>query len=231
MEKLEQYLKEQPQAVANAEGKLLSDVAYERLRDAFRNADVTAGEPLSEVKLSKVLGISRTPVRAALQQLAQEGLLDNIPGRAFTIASRNVKDVIDVVHIRMLLEPEMVRLATDSMSNEQLERLEETMTEMEVAAEQGNRQSWSIHDALYHEIIQDSCPNELLGKTVVQLRNRVHYSANIDTETDQNRLVHCTEEHREVVEAISRRDSQGAAEAMKQHLTALQESLFNRLRY
>ena len=142
---LEQYLREHIQSQPSDGGKLLRDVAYERLRDAFRYANLEAGEPISEVKISKVLGISRTPVREALHQLALEGLVDIIPGRAVMVASRSVKDVIDVVYIRLLLEPELVRLTTETITKKQINDLEQTMQLMEKAAQQGDKPSWLMN--------------------------------------------------------------------------------------
>src|SRR5690349_3926729 len=108
MEKLESYLIQQPSTRSTSLTR--REVAYERLKDALQHAGLEPGEPLSEVKLSKLLGISRTPVREALHQLAQEGMVQVIPGRAVTVASRSLKDVLDVVHMRSLLEPELARL-------------------------------------------------------------------------------------------------------------------------
>lgn len=103
MEKLEKYLLEMDK-VDEADSRLLRQIAYERLQDAIRHADLQPGEPLSETRISKALGISRTPVREALQQLAQEGLVQIIPGRAVTVAAPSMQEVLDAVHVRQLLE-------------------------------------------------------------------------------------------------------------------------------
>jgi DNA-binding GntR family transcriptional regulator len=65
-------------------------MAYSNIKEAIRLARVQPGQPLSETRLSRQLGISRTPVREALQMLAQEGLVQIIPGRAVTVASPTV---------------------------------------------------------------------------------------------------------------------------------------------
>ena len=68
MDRLEEYLAEQPEQLTNSATLLRREIAYERLKDALQHAELEPGEVLSETRLSKALGISRTPVREALQQ-------------------------------------------------------------------------------------------------------------------------------------------------------------------
>lgn len=231
MGQLEQYLTKQTVVSNNNSHRLLREIAYDRLKDAIRHADVPAGYPLSETRLSKILGISRTPVREALQQLSQEGLVEIIPGRAVTVASRSIRDVLNVVHIRFLLEPEMTRLAAEAITDAQLETLRRTIIEMETAVDNGDQEAWSKADTIFHETLSDACPNKLLGEIVVQMRNRVHHLANVDSQTNPRRLRECTVEHREIVDAMLTRDAQAAEKATREHINVLRQSLFNRLSY
>jgi DNA-binding GntR family transcriptional regulator len=70
-----------------------------------------------------------------------------------------------------------------------------------------------------------------LGEIVVQMRNRAHHLANIDSQTNPARLEACTAEHRTLVDRIVARDAEGAAKAMRHHIEKLRESLFTRLTY
>src|SRR6266851_4659099 len=101
--------KGKPLATRTPSGRL-RDTAYERLKDAVRHQELQPGQALSETYLSKILGISRTPIREAIQQLVAEGLLETIPGRAVTVAAPSAQAVLNVIHIRSLLEPEVARL-------------------------------------------------------------------------------------------------------------------------
>jgi DNA-binding GntR family transcriptional regulator len=207
------------------------ELAYERIRDAIRAAEILPGEALTELRLSKLLGISRTPIREALQQLVQEGLAETSPGQAVMVKAPTLQDVLDVVHIRSLLEPEQVRLATEVMTTKQLETLESTMKDMERAARQNDMTIWGKADSIFHTILKEACPNKLLAETVVQLKNRVHSMANFDTQMNNDRLVSCTKEHRTVVEAIKSRNAKAAKAAMEEHLAALTNSLLRRISY
>ena len=231
MDKLEAYLAEQPAELIDSATRLRRDVAYDRLKDAIQHAELEPGQLLSETNLSRLLGISRTPVREALHQLAQEGLVQIIPGRAVTIASPSAQAVLDVVHMRILLEPESVRLVADSISDGNIDKLRDIVKRMEMACSDGDRVTWSKADTEFHEIITEACPNKLLGDTVAQMRNRTHHLANIDSQTNPARLAECTNEHQEIVSMLSARDADGAEIATRQHVEKLRESLFTRLSY
>ncbi|MFN2189527.1 MAG: GntR family transcriptional regulator [Candidatus Promineifilaceae bacterium] len=231
MDKLEKYLASQSTQLTQDSSRLRREIAYERLKDALQHADLEPGEVLSETRLSESLGISRTPVREALQQLAQEGLVQVIPGRAITVAVHSLQSILDVVHIRLLLEPELVRLATSVVSGLEVDKLVGAVRDMEEACEQGNHTAWSKADTRFHDILGESCPNVLLGEIVTQMRNRAHHLANIDSQTNPARLKACTTEHRDIINSIVSKDGQAAAEATRTHLEELRESLFSRLSY
>jgi len=231
MDRLERYLNDQTGPLSENPDILRREIAYERLKDALQHADLEAGDVLSENRLSKALGISRTPVREALHQLAQEGLVQVIPGRAVTVASPSVRSVMNVVHIRLLLEPELVRLAADFLSDSELHELGEVVDTMDRACLIDDHQLWSRTDTRFHKIVAGACPNGLLAEVVIQMRNRAHHLASIDSQTNPNRLKECTAEHREIVDCLVDHDGDGAADATRNHIGILRESLFSRLSY
>ena len=228
MDNLEVYLTSQTKKRLSSTRR---EEAYDRIKDAIRHAELKPGEPLSETRLSKLLGISRTPVREALHQLVQEGLVETAPGQTVTVAMRSLQDVLDVVHIRSLLEPELVRLAAEAITIEQSETIEASVQKLEAAATNHDLAAWAKADLVFHEVIKEACPNKLLGQTVVQLKNRVHHLANIDSHTNPERLVQCTKEHRHICDAIKKRDGLAAKAAMEAHIVALTNSLLKRISY
>jgi GntR family transcriptional regulator, rspAB operon transcriptional repressor len=227
MEKLEKYLLERGNQ-AETDTRLLREVAYDRLQDAIKHASLEPGEPLSETRISKALGISRTPVREALQQLAQEGLVNIIPGRAVTVAAPSIQEVLEAVHVRELLEPELVRLAAESLSAGAREIIKAALQEMEQAAQMGDRSAWSKADTTFHEALSHFCPNRLLGLLVLQARNRVQHTAIAEQTTDP-RIAEYTQEHKAVIEAILTHDARTAERLTREHIRQLRQSMFKRL--
>lgn len=88
-----------------------SEVAYLQLRQEIVTLVVQPGEPLSESVTAARLGISRTPVREAIQQLAQENLVTMIPDRGAFVASFSLTDIIELFQLRLALEPVAAKLA------------------------------------------------------------------------------------------------------------------------
>ena len=222
------HTKERQLTKNRAPRRRLRDTAYERIKDAIRHQELQPGQALSETYLSEILGISRTPVREALQQLTQEGLLQVIPGRAVTVAAPSIQGVLNLIHVRSLLEPEVARLVAESPVPEVVESLRSTLIKMQRAAELGNRAAWSRADADWHETLAQACPNALLAELTLQMRNRTH-GLSVDNHTTQARILDCTTEHRQVVDAIAERNPQVAEQAMREHIKELRESMFRRL--
>jgi DNA-binding GntR family transcriptional regulator len=231
MDALERFFSNQYDEFDVDDSLLLREVAYERLKDAIRHANLPPGEPLSENRISKMLGISRTPVREALQMLAQEGLVEIIPGRAVRVANRSFRDVVDVLYIRLLLEPGMLRLVAENISDEQIVVLWDCVVRMEAATEEGDRSGWARADTVWHETVSNACPNQLLGEMALQMRNRIHRYANIDHELKIEQLRNGTAEHRTIVDAVAARDADRAEQAMRDHLVSLRNNLFDQLIY
>jgi DNA-binding GntR family transcriptional regulator len=227
MDKLEVYLAQRSENFSTG-SKLLRDLAYERLQDALQNAGLSPGDVLSETRLSKALKISRTPLREALQKLANERVVHVIPGRALTVAAPSIKEVLDAIHVRELLEPEVARLAVATFSKEDCNSLSKVTSLMEKHGRNQNRDEWLRADRRWHEILNSACPNSLLGKFVSQARNWVYNQGIARYLTDQD-IFEGTIEHRQVVDAIVARDSDAAQRHVQSHLQHVRENLFRRL--
>ena len=224
MDELEKYILEM-EPIEATDTRLLHHIAYERLKSALKSTPIQPGDLLSESRISKALGISRTPVREAIRHLAQDGLLEVIPGRAIVIASPSIQDVIDALHIRELLEPVMISLVAEVFPVEARKLLQETTEKMEQAAQAGDRSAWSKADTLWHELLSEHCPNKLLGKLVLQARNRVVGIVFQDYYNPQY-LIKGTAEHRAIVDAIMAKDSSTAENLMSEHIKEVRRNMF-----
>lgn len=226
IEKLEQYLQTHSPV---EEGNLrLREVAYKRLYDALRNIELEPGEPLPEVRLSKVLGISRTPLREALQQLASDGLIQIIQGRAVTTSARSAQEVFDALHVRELLEPQSIKLCVGVISREDIEHVQRLTDKMDEAARAGDRAGWSRADREWHEVLCGVCPNKLLGQLVLLARTRMYHRGS-DEYVPLQYLIDGTAEHRRIVDAIVAQEAEKAEQLMFDHLQTLRENIFKRL--
>jgi DNA-binding GntR family transcriptional regulator len=226
IQQLEQYL-ENHKSDYESNAMLLRELAYKRLYDALRNTDLDDGEPLPENQLSRILGISRTPVREALQQLASDGIVQVTQGRITTTTARSAQEVFDALHVRELLEPLSIKLCAGVLSAGDLQRLQDLTQQMTEAAHRADRSAWSKADHQWHEILCGVCPNKLLGQMVLQARSRMYHRGSDELVSEQY-LIDGTQEHQAIVEALINQDGEQAEKVMIHHLGTLRDNIFKR---
>src|SRR5689334_16840640 len=90
------------------------ELAYAQLKADILDGTLRPGDPLGEVDLATRIGVSRTPVREALQRLAMEGLVTWVPGRGAFVSGLSVPDIVELFQLREALESHSARLAAAS---------------------------------------------------------------------------------------------------------------------
>ena len=105
----------------------LGGKVFTSLKNSILSGEFENGAELREIVLAKKLGVSRTPVREALRQLEQEGLVEIFPNRGAYVKGITYKDVEDIYRIRARLEGLCAEMAVSSITEQQLAKLEETI--------------------------------------------------------------------------------------------------------
>jgi DNA-binding GntR family transcriptional regulator len=109
--------------------KSLSDQVFDRLLEAITSGRFEPGERLSETNLAKMLGVSRGPLREAIRRLEGRKLVERTPNVGPRVVSLGTDELTEIFHIRERLEALAVRLATERMTEEQLDELEERLSQ------------------------------------------------------------------------------------------------------
>ncbi len=121
----------------------LAEQVYLSLRAHLRDGAILPGQALQETPLATRLGVSRTPVRAALTRLASEGLLVS-GGRSFTVPSLTRADVDDIYEVRFLVEPAAIaRVATRAGDPKEREAIESALAAARAAHDRADAQAFS----------------------------------------------------------------------------------------
>lgn len=142
------------------------------LRDRILRGEVEPGTHLQEVPLSEALGVSRTPLRAALAGLASEGLLDYAPKRGYTVRAFSMAEIEAAHEIRATLEGMACRLAAErGLSEDVLTELERILAIGDVIVLKGelraeDRDAWTEMNDLFHCRIIDHAGNRLLAELI-----------------------------------------------------------------
>ena len=111
----------------NAQRALLKDRAYEQIKELILNWTFTPGTFLSERRLAAQLGMSKTPVRSALERLANEGFVTISPQQGVVVREFSVEEIVDLFDIRIALETFVVKSLANRIDEAYVEKLEENL--------------------------------------------------------------------------------------------------------
>jgi DNA-binding GntR family transcriptional regulator len=208
----------------------LTDVVFERLRDAILDGRLKAGQWLRQETLAQELGVSQMPVREALKRLVAEGLAVRIPYKGVKVIEFSPEDIVDICTVRLVLEGLAVRLATPLITDEELERLKEILRELEGYASQSQiAQRCQLNDEFHLSICRASGRQYLvrLLETVWRWFPSVvlYEGAFRQEELLPVRMGREMREHRAILAALERRDAQQAEEETRRHIRNLSQEL------
>ena len=197
---------------------------YEKIREDILNGRYQQNTELKETAIGAELGVSRTPVREALRQLELEGLVKIIPNRGAYVNMITAKDVQDIYAIRSMLVGTYARWATEYITEEQLEDLEETLCLSEYHTRKGNYEKLYELDSLFHEQLYSASNSRILNHVLSDFHDYVKKVRKASI-ASQGRSVKSTEEHRAIFEAVRARDADRAEELAREHVRHTIESI------
>ena len=192
--------------------QLLTDIAYDRLREGIVVGDLKLGEQVSEAQLAQRMGISKTPVREALVRLKMEGLVEIVPQRGTFVFKLTPEQVGQLCRYRAMIETAALREAAAVQPAELLSRLRGHVAEMAVQEKAGDLNKLSRIDMNFHYEFLACCSNpylraayELIRYQLIALRHR----APIDNMLDS---------HQVLIDLLEKRDIEAAALELHKHV-------------
>ena len=194
------------------------------LEEEILTGKLAGGTSLTEQSLSKRLGVSRTPIRAALHTLAEEGLISLAPNRGAMVIGVSRDDLVDIYNIRMRLEGLASATAAERITAEDLAALREAVELAEFYIQKNDTERLKTLDTEFHAIIYRASGSRMLNKTLLELhRNTTSYRKM--SLTVPGRLENSVREHREILEAIEERNSELADSLTSRHVAAALENI------
>jgi DNA-binding GntR family transcriptional regulator len=206
--------------------KSLEQSVFLRLEEEILNGDLKKGDTLTENSLSSRLGVSRTPVRAALHHLAEEGLVKIEANRGVTVVGVSESDLIDIYTIRMRLEGLASRQAAKSISAKDLEELRESVELSEFYIRKRDTEHLKELDSKFHEIIYRASSNPRLDKILSELHRNIRVYRKLSLSVS-DRLERSVEEHREILSAIESGNADEADRLTTDHIRQAMESVLS----
>src|SRR5690625_1539032 len=212
------------------EKKSSERIAYEKIRKSIMLRKILPGQRLSEEWISQKLGMSRTPVRAALKQLEQERIIKLIPRRGAFVNDPTDKEIRDVFNVRILLECYAAKMATEIIEDSQIEKLKSLTEKEREAYEKKDFESFIKINKMIHKypamVIQNTCLVQQVSSLIVWsdcylvLKDPFYKRS---AETAKN-----TYEHKMIVCALESRIPEKAEMAVQEHLESTLEGLEER---
>jgi GntR family transcriptional regulator of vanillate catabolism len=208
-----------------------------KLRDLILAGEIKAGERMSELALVERLGVSRTPIRAALVRLEEEGLLRALPAGGFAVNAFDERDIHAAIEIRGTLEGLAARLAAEQgIAPAQLANLEHCLSRLdELVFETGvTVESFSAYVELneqFHRIIVDLAGREVLARHIARAVTLPFASASAFVMVQaglpeaQTMFTVAQDQHRCIARAIAAREGQRAEALMREHARLARRNL------
>jgi DNA-binding GntR family transcriptional regulator len=189
---------------------------YANLRDAIVRAELAPGRQLSENELAASLGVSRTPVREALQRLRDDRLVEIVPQLGTFVSPISTRAVADAQFIREALECAAVRAAAPRVTADDLEALEQNLAAQDRARGSADFDAFYVLDDQFHQAICD-----LSGRNVWNITQRAKGHLNRIRRLSlpmPSYLAEMIAEHRDIVTHLAEHDPDAAEVALRHHL-------------
>jgi DNA-binding GntR family transcriptional regulator len=193
----------------------------EALRDQLEQDIVTGhfkpGERLDEQSLATRFGVSRTPIREALMQLASAGMVELQPRRGAFVANLGFKEIIERFETMAALEGMCGALAARRITDDQRSKLVEAHEACTAEAKNGASDSYYYANERFHQIIYEACHNTYLAEQARQLHTRLKPYRRLQLRA-RHRVSNSLAEHQKIVEAILAGDSAKAEQRLRAHI-------------
>ncbi len=194
----------------------LSTTVADQIRQAILAGHLPPGSPVIEYKLAEELGVSRAPVREALRQLAEEGLIVSVPYKGAQVVELDTRQIEELYSLRAVLEEFATRRVLDKLTAEQEAQLVGHLEAMHAAADKGDRAAVAAADLAFHETLCQFAEHTLLYKMWSDIRNRTRLCLNVSTE--RQALAELAVSHDAMMAAILARNVVAATTAISDHI-------------
>ena len=201
-----------------------SSTAAEMIRQAIVDGRLAPGQRLTEERLARELGISRTPVREALKVLQSEGLVDAAPNRSATVRAYEPGDLEDIYQLRALLEGYAARRAAGRLSDEKLLALRASCDRFAAMSPADDLREVVRENFVFHNTILEAAGSTRLSGMVRQVVELpLVYKSYVWYSPEQARI--SQHYHRQITRALERRDAERAELVMKEHVLEARDVL------
>ena len=209
----------------------LKEIACQTIRAKILRGDIKPGMRIREDLLAEEIDMSRTPVREAINQLAAEGLVINIPRRGIYLAEMQADMLLDLIDVREALETLAITRCIEHISNDQLAELNRLQEQFRQSLLDQCYEDCSQLDSAFHRMIAQIAANARLIKFLAEVEDAMQLASLIDNSKnarEKNQTIY--KEHGKILACIAAKYPDGAVQAIRENISSMRISLQASLR-
>lgn len=195
----------------------LSTLTYKSVSEMIFHSRLRGGEVIVEQRLAETLGVSRTPLREALQRLEGEGLVCKVANRSYVVRKVGLQEYLESLKVREVLEPEAAVMAIGRIAPSMIRNVRAELEQLQNATLYHTDSHWISDDNL-HTLFADASGNAVLAQTIQELRTTTRL---FESDRLADRVIPDSEEHLEILAALEAEDARVARRAVRGHIRSL----------
>jgi DNA-binding GntR family transcriptional regulator len=211
----------------------LSERAYEAIKESILKIDMTQmkdEDHIDERGLSESLGISRTPLREAINRLVIEGFLKVLPRKGIYVVKKTKKEIIEILLVRAALEGMAARLATKHVTDEEIQKMRELFSPFCESSSGGQFIKYSDANIVFHELVLRTSQCGKLIELAGNLFDHIRW-IRFRTIVFEDRFTKMQKEHLAIIEALEKRDQDLAEKRMRFHIEGLAQYIEEKVNF
>jgi DNA-binding GntR family transcriptional regulator len=203
----------------------LSEIAYNEIKEMILSGELGQGERIVLERMSEKLNLSITPIREALNKLAQEDLILVTPRSSYEVISLGVEDINDILDLREMIEIFALKTAGGNLAEFSVNPFRDQFTRLNASR---NYKKFIEADAKFHETIIAASKNRRLAKLFSLIRNAERILM-VPSARIEGRMESSIKEHMAILDAIEKKDVALAAKHLSAHIQRVKSLLLQYL--
>lgn len=196
----------------------MDDLVYQKLKTAIAKRYIRPNSQLVETTIAEQLGVSRTPVRAALKRMVYDGFVQMIPNKGAFVVNPSIEEIHHAFVVRSCLEQKSAALAAQHFTPEMMPVFQAMIDEEKKISEARDVEDYYSLNDKFHFKIAEISGNPMLSQYVREIVSRTNIFLVLFDPFFQIEVFTCINEHQEIITALQNNDSDGCAKAMENHL-------------
>lgn len=200
----------------------MKDIAYNFIKNRILNNEFKSGQYLEEKMLSEMIGVSRTPVREAINILESEGFITTKANKGIFVTSLDIESSKELFQARAYIEPIILELGWKNLN---LEKLDQFANDTKIFLSSKDYQGLNELDYELHNYINSCCSNKVLLDITYRLQDQFQRVRTLNYYDDQ-RIEGGAYEHLDLIDLIKKDDIENAKTSLKNHIYSTQTYFF-----